>query len=390
MMNYRQLGRSSIKVSEVGLGCEHLQGMDAAPVQAVIGQALASGINFMDVFMSEPVVRTNIGAALKGRRDQVVLQGHIGSVWLDGQYTRSRNLAQCREAFDDLLTRLQTDYIDIGMIHFVDTEDDYQSAFESDILPYALELKKTGKIKLLGCSSHNPVTAMKIVKTGLIDVLMFSINPAYDILPENTAIDDFFTAESFQDEKLKGINPAREMLYRTCETVGTSITVMKGLAAGALLKSESSPFGAALTPIQCIHYALTRPAVASMLVGCRTPQEVLRAVAYEDASEIERDYSPVLSRTPKYSLNGRCMYCNHCLPCPGKIDIAQVNKYLDLVLAVQSENNAAPVPGTVREHYAALTATAADCIACGSCESRCPFGVPVIERMRQAQAIFGK
>ena len=49
-MNYRQLGRSSIMVSEVGLGCEHLQGMDAGSVQAVIAQALASGINFMDVY----------------------------------------------------------------------------------------------------------------------------------------------------------------------------------------------------------------------------------------------------------------------------------------------------------------------------------------------------
>ncbi|MEA4888011.1 MAG: aldo/keto reductase [Clostridiaceae bacterium] len=389
-MNYRKLGQSSLMVSEIGLGCEHLQGLDAGSVKAVIDQALASGLNIMDVFMSEPAVRSNIGAALKGRRNQVVLQGHIGSVWLDGQYTRSRNLAQCREAFEDLLTRLQTDYIDIGMIHFVDTEDDYQRVFATNILPYALELKKTGKIKHLGFSSHNPVTALKIVKTGLFDVLMFSVNPAYDILPEDTAIDDFFVSESYQNDQLKGINPAREMLYRTCEAMGTAITVMKGLAAGSLLKAESSPFGAALTPVQCIHYALTRPAVASILVGCRTPQEVIQAAAYEEASETERDYSPVLSRTPKYSLNGKCMYCNHCLPCPSKIDIAQVNKYLDLVLAVRSENSTAPVPGTIREHYAALSSAAADCIACGSCESNCPFGVPVIERMRQAQAVFGK
>ena len=47
------------------------------------------------------------------------------------------------------------------------------------------------------------------------------------------------------------------------------------------------------------------------------------------------------------------------------------------------------VPATVRAHYQALSATAADCIACGGCETRCPFGVPVVERMEKAKALLG-
>lgn len=382
-MNYRTLGRSGLKVSEVGLGCEHLQGLSYEQVKSVIDAALAGGVNVMDVFMSEPEVRTNIGKALSGRREQVVLQGHIGAAWLNGQYKRTRDLAQCKTFFEDFLTRLQTDYVDIGMIHFVDSEEDYKSVFESDVIEYAKQLKAEGKIKALGMSSHNPSIAERAVRTGLIDVLMFSINPVYDLMPENVVIDELTNMDSYARREWNGIHPDREQLYKTCEAMGAGITVMKSLAAGNLLKAETSPFGVALTPVQCIHYVLTRPAVASAMVGCKTPEEMQTALSYETASPEERDYSEILSHTPKYSLKGKCMYCNHCLPCPKKIDVAQVNKYLDLT-EVEGEATA-----TVKEHYAALSAHASDCIACGSCEKNCPFSVQIIERMKKAKEVFG-
>lgn len=382
-MNYRTLGRSGLKVSEVGLGCEHLQGLPYEQVKSVIDAALAGGVNVMDVFMSEPEVRTNIGKALSGRREQVVLQGHIGAAWLNGQYKRTRDLAHCKTFFEDFLTRLQTDYVDIGMIHFVDSEEDYKSVFESDVIEYAKQLKAEGKIKALGMSSHNPSIAERAVRTGLIDVLMFSINPVYDLMPENVVIDELTNMDSYARREWNGIHPDREQLYKTCEAMGTGITVMKSLAAGNLLKAETSPFGVALTPMQCIHYVLTRPAVASAMVGCKTAEEMQTALSYETASPEERDYSEILSHTPKYSLKGKCMYCNHCLPCPKKIDVAQVNKYLDLT-EVEGEATA-----TVKEHYAALSAHASDCIACGSCEKNCPFSVQIIERMKKAKEVFG-
>ena len=66
-----------------------------------------------------------------------------------------------------------------------------------------------------------------------------------------------------------------------------------------------------MTPIQCIHYCLTRPGVASVLAGYRSPAEVEAAVAYESATPEERDYSPFLGATQLYSMAGNCMYCNH-------------------------------------------------------------------------------
>ena len=382
-MIYRKLGRTNYEASEIGLGCEHLQGMDYAGVKEVIDAAIEEKINIMDIFMSEPEVRSNIGRALKGRREKMMIQGHLGSVWEDGQYARSRDLDKVKIFCKDILDRLETDYIDIGMIHYVDEQDDLDRVFNNKIMEYAKELKKNGVIKMIGLSSHSPKVAKTAVLTGDIDVLMFSINPAYDLLPE-VNIDALFDAGTFKSPQLNGIHPDRSSLYEACEGMGTAITVMKTLGAGTLLSAGHSPFGVALSAEQCIHYALTRPAVSSVLIGCRTADEVKAAVKYESTCDDERDYSVILSSTPKYSARGRCMYCNHCLPCPSGINIAQVNKFLDLA-SVQEE-----VPPSVAEHYRAMNATARDCIACGSCESNCPFGVEIIKRMEKAEEIFGK
>ena len=384
MMKLRPLGNSGLFASEVGLGCEHLQGKALPHIHSVLDAALAGGINILDVFMSEPEVRSNLGLALKGRRKDVLLQGHIGAGWIDGQYCRTRDPGQYTHFFQDFMHRLQTDYVDIGMLHFVDTQADFDKVIESGMLDYVCELKQKGVIRATGVSSHDPLVAMQLVETGQIDVLMFSLNPVYDTLPPETDIDGLFNPETYRRDTFT-IAPERLKLYQTCETRGVGITVMKSLAAGSLLKAESSPYGAAMSVAQCIHYALTRPAVSSVLVGCATTDEVAQALAYERANDSARDYTDVLAQSPKFSLSGKCMYCNHCLPCPSHIDIAQVNKYLDL-----ASLTGPAAPETTRAHYHALAHTAADCIQCGQCETRCPFAVPVISRMQEAVERFGE
>ena len=138
----------------------------------------------------------------------------------------------------------------------------------------------------------------------------------------------------------------------------------------------------ALTPVQCLHYALTRPAVASVLVGYDTPEHVDAAVAYETASEEEKDYATTLSQAPAHAYYGQCTYCGHCAPCPVGIDIAMVNKLYDLALMQDT------VPATIKAHYDSLSSNGSDCIGCRGCEERCPFGVPVSERMVRAGELF--
>ena len=380
-MRYRELGKTGLMVSEIGLGGEWLERHNTKEVQEIIDACEAEGINILDCWMSEPNVRSNIGLAIKGRREKWIIQGHIGSTWQNGQYVRTRDLAVVKPAFLDLLARFQTDYIDLGMIHFVDTTEEYDRAVKGEFMDYVRALKREGTIRHIGMSTHNPDIARLAACQGEIEMILFSVNPAFDMLPPISDIDQYF-ADSY-DEALNGIAPEREELYKLCEQNGVGITVMKGYAGGRLFSADTSPFGVALTPVQCLHYALTRPAVASVMAGFDSTMHVAQAVAYETATEEERDYAGVLANAPRHRFStGQCTYCGHCAPCPSKIDIAMVNKLYDL--AVMQEE----VPGTVRAHYAQLTANASDCVGCGGCETRCPFEVPVVERMRKAKELF--
>jgi len=380
-MNYRRLGKTDLMVSEIGLGAEWLERHNYEECKAVIDRAEELGINILDCWMSEPNVRSNIGKALAGRRARWFIQGHIGSTWQNGQYVRTRDPEKCREAFEDLLTRLQTDYIDLGMIHFIDQENDWEDAVNGPFLQYVQELKACGKIRHIGMSTHNPAMAIKAVESGLVEMLMFSVNPAFDLLPPTENIDNYF-AEEYQ-EGLGGIDPVRTRMYQLCEQNDVGITVMKPYAGGRLFDEKRSPFGIALTPVQCIHYCLTRPAAAAVMAGYDTPEQVEQAAAYETATQEEKDYANVLAKAPRHTFGqGQCTYCGHCRPCPMKIDIAMVNKYYDLA-TMQPE-----VPAAVKAHYDALEHHADECIGCRSCESRCPFGVRIADRMEKTAALF--
>lgn len=380
-MNYRQLGKTGLMVSEIGLGGEWLERHTTEEVKQVIDRCEEAGINILDCWMSEPNVRSNIGKALAGKREKWYIQGHVGSTWQNGQYVRTRDLTQVKAAFEDLLTRLQTDYIDLGMIHFVDEPAEFHRVMEGDFFRYMKELKADGRIRHIGLSTHNPEVGKLAAECGEIEMFLFSVNPAFDMLPATENIDDYF-ADSY-DESLSGIAPERARLYRLCEQNQVGITVMKGYAGGRLFNAGTSPFGAALTPVQCLHYALTRPAVASVMVGFDTVEHVDAAVAYETASMEEKDYASVLAGAPRHGYYGQCTYCGHCAPCPAGIDIAMVNKLCDLALMQDK------LPDTLKAHYSQLTANADACVSCHSCESRCPFGVRIAERMEKTKALFG-
>lgn len=379
-MKYRQIGKTGLSVSEIGLGAEWLERHNAADVKAVIERSEAYGINILDCWMSEPNVRSNIGAAIAGRREKWVIQGHIGSTWQNGQYVRTRELEKVKEAFQDLLNRLKTDYIDLGMIHFVDEAAEFNKIMTGEFIGYVRGLKAEGTIRHIGLSTHNPEVAKAAALSGEIEMVMFSLNPAFDMLPASEDINQLFSEH--YNENLKGIAPEREELYQICERENVGITVMKGYGGGRLFQAESSPFGVALTPVQCLHYALTRPAVATVLVGCASPEEVDAAAAYENATEEQKDYATVLANAPYHAYSGQCTYCGHCAPCPVYIDIAMVNKLYDLA-EMQEE-----IPATVKAHYSSLSANASDCISCAACEKRCPFGVPVVQRMKKAVQVF--
>lgn len=382
-MLYRELGNTGLKVSEISLGCEGMTEENYLMCEKLFNLAEESGVNYFDLYSPDPELRSHIGQALQGRREKFIIQSHLCSIWKDGQYTRTRNLQEVKTGFQEMLKLLQVNYIDVGMIHYCDALDDWDEIINNGILDYARELKQSGLIKHIGLSSHNPQVALKAVESGAIQVLMFSINPCYDLQPASEDVEDLWRDENYENH-LTNMDPEREKLYETCNRLGVGITVMKCFGGGDLLDSKLSPAGAALTVNQCIAYALSRPAVSCILSGAHSVKEFQDSINFEFANESERDYALALASFPKISWEGHCMYCTHCEPCPVKIDIASVTKFLNL--AKSAKNN---IPETVRNHYELLKHHAVECIQCGTCEKRCPFGVNIRANMKEAHKIFG-
>lgn len=378
-MRYRTLGKTGLKVSEIGFGPEWMDGTpeETREIAEVLRKA---GVNYMDCWMADPHIRENLGFAMREHADEWIVQGHIGSCWVDGQYKRSRDVGLVRPAFEEELRLLGVDHFEIGMMHYIDSVDELVDSLEGPYYEYVQELLQAGTIRHVGLSTHNPEVALEAVRRGVVEVIMFSINPAFDLLPPSEDVNDLFGDFADAGER---VEPLRAELYSLYEENDVALTVMKPYAGGRLLNAEQSPFGVALTPVQCIHYCLTRPAVASVLGGYKTVAEAQDALAYEDATDAERGFAATMAAAPeRRAYFGQCTYCGHCQPCVAGIDIATVNKFADLALA-QGE-----VPMGIREHYLALSKNASDCIGCGSCEPNCPFGVRIVERMEETAKLF--
>src|SRR5215510_13719570 len=102
MMKYRNLGKLNLKISEIGLGCEHIDRKPYEIVKETIDEALESGINIIDCFMPGKEIRENIAKALGSKRKDVIIQGALGSTDLKLQYDKSRDVKIVKEYFEDL------------------------------------------------------------------------------------------------------------------------------------------------------------------------------------------------------------------------------------------------------------------------------------------------
>ena len=362
-MEYRKLPHGTEQISVIGLGAGSLAGTEEE-MTAVLNTAIENGINYFDIAPSVQQPFYAYARAFSGRREKIMTQMHFGAVYMSGKYGWSRKLDEIKEQIAWQMKLLDTNYTDMGFIHCTDDQKDLDDVMKpGGIWDYMKELKAQGTIRHLGFSSHDPNIARRILDTGLVDMMMFSINPAYDYRKGTYAIGE--VAE-------------RAALYRDCESMGVGISVMKPFAGGQLLDAKTSLFGRPLTHIQCMQYALDRPAVLTVLPGVRDLDDLQTVLRYSNASPEEKDYSVIGEFTPQ-DADGVCVYCNHCQPCPQGLNVGLINKYYDLAVA-----------GDVlaKGHYQKLPIHADACIQCGHCEARCPFHVKQESRMQQIDQYF--
>jgi len=339
-------------------------------VVSIVQEALDNGINYIDLYSANPHVRDKIGLALKGKREKAIIAAHLGVSEKHGQYCRTRDEGECSKFFMDFLSRLRTDWVDVLMLHFIDLENDYESVFNGGMLHLAQKYQSEGKARFIGMSSHNLEVSLKAVKSGQIDVLMYPINITNSAMPD------------------------REKLFNTCITEKVGLVAMKPFAGGTLLQGSAGVFTDTLssgwrsfhrkqaisaTPIQCISYVLSQAGVSSVVPGIKSAAELRETLRFLNASSEEKSFDSLVESFGRY-LEGGCVYCGHCLPCPSSIDIARVNRLVETSKHVFTRD--------LYSEYNELSAKGSDCIECEACMKRCPFNVDVISKMKEAKRLF--
>jgi predicted aldo/keto reductase-like oxidoreductase len=370
-LEYRKLGRTGIDVSAIGLGgAQYMQILPQKSVVSIVQEALDYGVNYIDLFSANPQIRDKIGFALKGKREKVSVTAHLGVSEKHGQYCRTRDEEECSRFFIDFLTRLQTEWVDVLMLHFIDLEDEYNRAFNGGILQLAKKYQLEGKARFIGMSSHDLQTSLKAVKSGQIDVLMYPINITNNVMPD------------------------REKLFDACIEERVGLVAMKPFAGGTLLRSKAEVFTDSLssgwksfnrkqaisvTPVQCISYVLSQTGVSTVVPGVRSVEELKETLSFLNAGCKDKSFESQVEKFDRY-LEGGCEYCGHCLPCPSSIDIARINRLVDISKHAFTQN--------LYNEYNELSAKGSDCIECKACIERCPFHVDIISCMREARRLF--
>lgn len=362
-MEYRKLPRGGENISILGLGTSSIGMAGEKEIEAAMTMALEAGINFFDMASADAAPFPAYGKAVAGMREKLYFQIHFGANYQGGKYSWTTNLDTIKRSIDWQLSALGTDYIDFGFLHCIDEESDLDMVLKSGVLEYIQKLQTEGTVRHIGLSSHTPRLVNRVLDMGVIDLVMFSINPGYDYRHGDYAI---------------GSVEERAALYRRCEAEGVGISVMKAFSGGQLLNSRTSPFGNALTEYQCIQYALDKPGVLTVLPGIRNCEDLRRILGFLNAAAEEKDYSVLGSFAPQDAA-GKCVYCNHCQPCPAGLDVGLLNKYYDLAKAGDQ---------LAHSHYDKLEKKAGDCVGCGHCDNRCPFHVAQSDRMAEIHAYF--
>jgi predicted aldo/keto reductase-like oxidoreductase len=371
-MKFRKLGKTGLDVGVIGLGTEHLNGQPREVVASVIREAIERGVNYFDLVFSFHEYLANLRVAFQGNREHVILTGHLGSTEKNGQYCKTRSTKTCERVFLDLLSRLGTDHIDVLFLHNFNSIKDWDKVMKpGGVMDLARRLREEGKARFLGISAHYVEVVRKAVESGQIDVVMFPIN------------------------LLGNAMPGRKELQNLCAMRGVGLVAMKPFGGGKLLtrrgtfrvpkyqtggESYKARITSEITPAQCLSYVLGQMGVCTTVPGVKSNTELAAALHALEATEAERDFSSLITSFGRYE-EGECVYCNHCLPCPAVIDVAQVHRLVD---AAQWG-----VTRSLQMAYDALPVRASACTECGACVERCPFSVDVISKMRQAVDLFG-
>lgn len=349
-MQYRTLGKTGIKVSVISFGGIKLGGISQELTNEIVEHAVKCGMNYIDTARVYGDSEIRLGEALKGMRDKVIIS------------TKGirRDLNGFKDDFETSLRNLQTDYIDILFIHDVSTEEDWAKVRKSGIFDYAVELKITGHIRHIACSTHDFVIGTKMINSGLFEVIMLAYNPS---------------------------NPeAKQELIPLAKSKDMGIVIMKPFGGGVLTEVRSKQLGFEITAEECLRFAASNADVTTVIPGLDKLEYVKLALKVGSSELVmtSEEHDLIVN---KVSIKGKnyCRGCGYCQPCPMNIPIPTVlqlyNRWEIFGNVDWSQMH------SITEEYTKTVpeeTTADKCIACNACSQRCPYSLPISDLMKEA------
>ncbi|MDP6127075.1 MAG: aldo/keto reductase [Dehalococcoidales bacterium] len=292
-MEYRRLGSTGLKVSEIGLGGNNFGWWaDEQTSIPVIKHALEAGINFIDT--ADMYDRGNseefVGKAIKGRRSEVIVATKFSSSMGDGPNEKGGSRYYIMKAVEASLKRLQTDYIDLYQMHFPDTGTPIE-----ETLRVLDDLIRSGKVRYIGCSNFSSWQLCEALWTSRVNNLhsFVTVQPQYSLLSRQIEQELVPCCQSYGIGVIPYSPLAGGFLtgkYRKGEEPPSDGRLSKpGPASGRILndpnweklaKLEAFATGHGHTVGElAIAWLLSKPYVSTIIAGVRKPEQVSANVA---------------------------------------------------------------------------------------------------------------
>ena len=332
-MEYRELGKTGMRISRLGFGGIPIQRIDAEGTKSLIRKLMEAGVNYIDTARGYTVSEEYLGYALEGVRDKFILA------------TKGRGLT--REAMEaDVATslrNLRTDYIDLYQFHNPSMENLEKITAPGGALEALQAAKAAGTVRHIGLTAHSAEVFEKALTLDWVETVMFP----YNIVENQGAA-----------------------LMEKCMEKGIGFICMKPLAGGAIDDATLA-----------LRYIVQNPAVTVVIPGMAEPKELEQNLAAVSNTAPLSDAELAKIQALRDSLGTQfCRRCNYCAPCTVGIQIPQLfvlEGYLTRYGLADGAKGRYPTEGK-----------ASDCVECGACESRCPYHLPIRDMMKRVAREF--
>jgi uncharacterized protein len=352
----RRLGRTGLWVSQVGFGGTWISELGTEEAVAVVRRAFDLGINYFDTAPLDGDSEEKIGLALQGVRDHCVIATKTAS------RTKKESLCEVQAS----LKRLKTDHIDILQLHGVDDEKTLAKAMGSDgSLQTCMEARREGLVDFVGITGHKPRVLKKAVESGEFDMVLVPIN-----VVTRQALEELLPAAKAHDVAIVAMKPlsAKTSNLITC-LYQPSLSLLSNEPELDVLLGENSDAKAA----SALRFVLSQD-VSSVIAGVRTLSQA------ETSANAGNSYTGLTETEQKRfssALGNFCRDCGECMPCPQNVNIPAALRF-------HSFSEIYGLKQWAKKLYSGLDVKANKCSGCGVCEPKCPYKLPIKEKLQKA------